>query len=140
MYPFHVLLMLFVLLALVAFAFLIRWERAIFLQKGKGSSWQRVRISTIPIALFAAAIAIIPSLASSGMEGLAVFYGLMLTLVPIFWFGAHWLVGKTATPPLTFQESAFIAGSPIVFGLITVYVAHDLQTPAWKFLRFVGLG
>lgn len=139
MQPFLVLLSIFAVFALIAFAFMIRWERSQFLAQGKGSSWRRVRISTIPIIIIAAAIAIIPTKAVSGMEGLAVFYGLIFTAVPVFWFGAHWLVGKLSTPPLSFGESAAIAVSPIVFGLALAYIAHALQTPAWLFLKQLGI-
>ncbi|MEQ1775820.1 MAG: hypothetical protein ABL891_18745 [Burkholderiales bacterium] len=139
MHPFHVLLSVFALFALVAFAFMSRWERSKFVAKGKGHGWRRVRISTIPIAIFAAAIAVVPTQVVSGMESLALLYGLLFTVVPIFWFGAHWLVGKSASPPLSFGESAAIAGSPIVFGLAAAYTAHALQTPAWLFLKHLGL-
>lgn len=139
MYPFYLLLAIFALLALIAFAFVIRWERSQFIMKGKGKGWYRVRISTIPIAIIAVAIAVVPSQAVSGMEGLAVFYGLLFTIVPIFWFGTHWLVGKSTSPPLSFNESAAIAGSPIIFLFVAAYTAHALQTPAWRFLNYFGL-
>ncbi|MDD2738961.1 MAG: hypothetical protein PHR94_08505 [Methylomonas lenta] len=139
MHPFHVLLLVFALFSLVAFAFMIRWERSQFIERGKGHCWRRVRISSIPIAIFAVAIAVVPTKAVSGMEGLAVFYGLLFTVVPIFWFGAHWLVGKSVSPPLSFGESAAIAGSPILFGLAAAYTAHALQTPAWLFIKYLGL-
>ncbi len=139
MHPFYVLLLVFALFTLVAFAFMIRWERSRFIERSKGRGWRRVRISTIPIAIFSAAIVVVPAQAVSGMEALAVFYGLLLTVAPIFWFGAHWLVGKSASPPLSFGESASIAASPIVFGLAATYIAHALQTPAWLFLKQLGL-
>ena len=139
MHPFHVLLLLFALAALVAFAFLVRWERSRYERMGKARGWRWVRIASIPIAMAAAAIVWIPAQATSGMEGLAVFYGLLLTVAPAFWFAAHWLVGRSASPPLSFGESAAIAGSPLAFGLVAVYVAHALQTPAWLFLRSLGL-
>ena len=72
------------------------------------------------------------------MESLAVFYGLLLTVVPIVWFGAHWLVGKAVSPPLSAGESIAIASSPIVFGLATAYLAHTLQRPAWLLLKHLG--
>lgn len=137
--PFIVLLIGFALFALAAFALVLRWERRQFIAKGKGGSWRRVRIASLPIAALAAAIVIVPTRAVSGMESLAVFYGLLLTVVPVFWFGAHWLVGRFATPPLSFGESAAIAGSPIAFALAASYVAHALQSPAWALLRSLGL-
>ena len=139
MHPFHALLLVFALIAAVAFAFLIRWERSKFVQKGKGGGWLHVRIATIPIAALAMAIAVVPARATSGMEGLAVLYGLLLTAVPIVWFGAHGLVGKSASPPLSFAESSLIAGSPIAFVLAAAGVAHALQGPAWRLLRTFGM-
>jgi hypothetical protein len=135
MHPFQVLLAFFALIAFVAFAFMIRLERSHFIKQDKRQGWYRVRISTIPIAIIAVVIAVVPSQAVSGMEGLAVFYGLLLTVVPIFWFGAHWVVGKSTSPPLTFKESFTIAASPIAFLLALAYVANALQTPAWLFLK-----
>jgi hypothetical protein len=139
MQPFLALLVLFALVSLVAFGFVIRWERRQFLARGKQLGWRRVRIASIPIALLAAAVVIVSTQAVSGMEGLAVFYGLLLLVAPVLWFGAHWLVGRTASPPLSFGESAAIAGSPIAFALLASYVAHALQTPAWTLLRSLGL-
>lgn len=139
MHPFHVLLMLFAVLSLVAFAFLLRWERRYFLQLGKVSGWLPVRIATLPIALITAALVIIPARSTSGMEGLAVFYALLFTLAPAFWFGAHWLAGKLVRPSLSLGESARIAVSPLALGFVLVMVAHALQSFAWSLLRSMGL-
>jgi hypothetical protein len=106
MYPFHVLLLLFALAALVAFAFLVRREGSRYERMGETRGWRRVRIASIPIAMVAAAIVWIPARATSGMAGLAVFYGLLLIAAPAFRFAAHWLVGWSASPPLSFAESA----------------------------------
>ncbi len=106
MHPFHLLLLLFALAALVASAFLVRWERSRYGRMGKTRGWRRVRIASIPIAMVAAATAWIPARATWGVEGLAVFYGLLLTVAPAFRFAAHWLVGWSASPPLSFAESA----------------------------------
>jgi hypothetical protein len=138
MHPFHLLLSVFSLIALVTFAYLMRYERANFIIKGKGNSWLRVRISSVPIAFVVFALVIIPTGSISGMEGLVVFYVLMFSVIPIIWFAGHWLIGKSANPPLSFAESATIAGSPLVFLLVTAYVAHVLQTPAWLFLKALG--
>lgn len=139
MHPFQVLLALFAVLCLAALVLLLRWERSYFLQRRKSSGWLRVRLATIPIALATAAIIIVPARATSGMEGLAVFYILLLTIAPVFWFSAHWMVGKLALPPLSFSESSLIAGSPLVLGFMLTIVAHSLQSIAWSMLRSLGL-
>lgn len=139
MHPFIVLLIGFACVALALFALMLRWERRQFVARGKGRSWRLVRVASIPIAALAAAVVLAPLQAVSGMEGLAVFYGLLLIVAPVVWFGAHWLVGRFASPPLSFGESAMIAGSPIAFALAATYVAHALQSPAWALIRSLGL-
>lgn len=138
MHPFYVLLGLFGVVCLVAFGFLLRWERRHFVARNKGGAWLRVRLATIPILLALAALVIIPARGTSGMEGLAVFYILLLGVGPFVWFGAHWLVGKLGSSRLTFGESALIAGSPLALGLVLVQVAHMLQPFAWYLLRAIG--
>lgn len=138
MHPFYWLLALFVTLGLVAFGYLLRWERRHFLGRDKGGAWLRVRLSTIPIALGLAALVIIPARNTTGMEALGVFYILLLGVGPFFWFGAHWIAGKLGSTRLTFGESALIAGSPLVLGLVLVQVAHMLQPLAWLLLRAMG--
>jgi hypothetical protein len=138
MHPFHALLAVFAVAAVLALVFLIRWERRRFHRMGKGGAWLAVRLATIPIALATAALIVVPAGSTSGMEGLAVFYALLFTLAPAFWFGAHWIVGRFARPPLGFGESAQIAGSPIALGIVLGVVAHALQPIAWQVLRSMG--
>lgn len=139
MHPFHILLAAFAILSLVAFGLLFRWEGARFAQRGQRQAWLRVRLATVPIALVAAAMAVLPARATPGMEGLAVFYVLLLTVVPLWWFGAHWLVGRTTTPRLVFRESAQIALSPLAGGYVLALAAQSLQAPAWSLLRRFGV-
>ncbi len=138
MHPFSYLLVLFGLLCIVALVFMLRWERRHFARMDKGGAWLAVRIWTIPIALVTAAIAIIPARGTSGMEGLAVFYILLFTAAPLFWFGAHWIVGRIVQPKLSFAESAQIAGSPILLVIAMSSVAHMLQPFAWSMLSALG--
>ncbi len=63
----------------------------------------------------------------------------VLTLAPVFWFGAHWLVGRFGQPPLSSADSALIAGSPLALGLVMSAVAHTLQPIAWSMLRSLGM-
>ncbi len=138
MRPFHILLVLFAILSLGALVLMLRWERRNFIQHGKGGAWLSVRLATIPIALATAALIIIPVRSTSGMEGLAVFYFLLLVIAPVFWFGAHWIVGKFVQPALNFKESVQIAGSPIAFVIVMTIAAHTLQPIAWTILRSMG--
>ena len=131
MHPFHIMLMLFVAATLIGFVFVVRWERRQFLARGLGSAWLKVRLSTILTALLTAALVVIPARSTSGMEGLAVFYLLLMTAAPVFWFGSHWAVGRLVRPPLSFGDSARIAGSPLLYALVVAVVAHQLQTFAW---------
>lgn len=137
---FHLLFSAFAVLSAVAFVFVLRWERRYFLQRGKHQAWLPVRLATIPIAAATAVGVIVPTRETSGMEGLAVFYTLLFTLAPLFWFGAHWAVGKLARPSLAFGESAQIAASPILFCLALSVVAQTLQPIAWSVLRMAGMG
>ena len=138
MHPFHLMLALFAALALVAFGFFIRFERAQFHRKGKGGAWLAVRLATIPIAMVTAAALMVPTRSISGMEALGVFYILLFTAAPILWFVLHWIVGKMVKPRLTFGESALIAITPIMFAIGTAIVAQQLQGIAWVILRSMG--
>lgn len=139
MHPFHVLLILFGVLCLVALVLLLRWESRHYDRLGKHAAWLRVRLATVPIALATAALVIVPARSTSGMEGLAVLYGLLLVIAPIFWFGAHWIVGKFGGSAWSAGESAQVAGSPILLVVMLSAIAHMLQPIAWKLLRAIGL-
>ncbi|MDP9139527.1 MAG: hypothetical protein M3O62_01880 [Pseudomonadota bacterium] len=138
MHPFSDLLVLFGILCVFALVILLRWERRDFVRMEKGGAWLAVRIWTIPIALVTAAIIILPARSTSGMEGLAVFYVLLFTAAPLFWFGAHWIVGRIVQPKLSFSESVRIAGSPILLLIAMSAVAQMLQPLAWSVLRTLG--
>ena len=139
MHPFHVLLTLFVAASFVGFLIYLRWERRYFKTQGKAGAWLAVRVATLPIAAVTAAIVILPAQSTSGMEGLAVFYILLLTIGPIFWFGSHWAVGKLTKPPLPLNESALIAASPLGFAIAAALVGNVLQPFAWSLLRSAGI-
>jgi hypothetical protein len=138
-HPFQVLLSLFAGAALVGLVFVVRWERRQFLARGLGGSWLKVRLATIPAALLTAALVVIPARGTSGMEGLAVFYLLLLMAAPLLWFGTHWAVGRLTRPQLPFGDSARIAGSPLVYALAIAMAAPFLQSLAWSLLRSLGI-
>jgi hypothetical protein len=139
MHAFHALLALFAVAALALSVIAIRWEGSWYKRNGKGAAWRRVRLASFPLALGLGLVVWFSARASSGMLGLAMLYGLLLTFAPSCWFAAHWLIGSSVSPPLTFGESATMAVSPIVFALAVVSVAHALQIPAWSLLRSLGL-
>ena len=138
MHPFHIMLMLFAVAALAGFVYVVRWERRQFLARGLAGAWLKVRLSSIPIALLVAVLVAVPARSTSGMEGLAVFYLLLLTAAPLFWFGAHWAVGRLARPQLSAADSARIAALPLVYALALAAVAPTLQSLAWSLLRSLG--
>lgn len=115
------------------------YERPHYAARGKASAWLGVRLSTIPIALATAALVIVPARSISGMEALAVAYFMLLIVGPIFWFGAHWLVGKLTHPSMTLGESAPIAVSPLACGIGAALLGHWLQGPAFLLLDALGL-
>jgi hypothetical protein len=132
------MLMLFAVAALAGFVYVVRWERRQFLARGLAGAWLMVRLSSIPIALLVAVLVAVPARSTSGMEGLAVFYLLLLTAAPLFWFGAHWAAGRLARPQLSAADSARIAALPLVYALGLAAAAPTLQTLAWSLLRSLG--
>lgn len=140
MHPFQAMLILFAAAALVGFVYAIRWERRRYVARGLGDSWLKVRLSSIAAALLCAAVVVIPALATSGMEALAVLYLLLLVAGPIVWFGVHWAVGRLVRPPLVFADAAKIAALPLVYALLLAAVAPALQSIAWAMLRWFGIG
>ena len=139
MHPFHMMLILFAAVGLVGFAYVLRWERRQYVARDLANSWLKVRLSSIPAALFVAAVVVIPARATSGMEALAVFYLLLLVAAPVLWFGAHWAVGRLARPQLAFADSARIAALPLAYALALAAIAPILQSIAWALLRSSGV-
>ena len=82
------MLMSLILLCLVVLPLLLRWERRRFQALGKGAAWLPMRVASVPIAALTAALVVLPARAVPGMEALAVFYGLLLVVAPLLWFGA----------------------------------------------------
>ena len=138
MYPFHLLLVLFAILSGIALVYVLRWERGYFIKRGKVGAWLPVRLATVPIAVVTVMGVVVWASSTSGMEGLAIFYFLLFTIVPVFWFGTHWMVGKLVKPSLSLGESVLIAGSPIALGIALSGIAHTLQPIAWSLLRAIG--
>lgn len=81
--------------AVLAFVALVLWlEFRYFRRRQQAGAWLALRLVSLlaaPLALFAV---LGPTLAVSGMEGLAVFYATLFTLAPLIWFGAHIGAGR----------------------------------------------
>lgn len=132
MQPFHMMLILFAVVALLGFVYAVRWERNQFLARGLATPWLKVRLTSIPAALLAGVLVVVPARSTSGMEGLAVFYMLLLGAAPVFWFGIHWVVGRLTRPQLSLADSARIAGLPLAYVLALAVFAPTMQSFAWS--------
>ena len=106
----------------VAIGLLLRRERRRFAAQGKARSWARVRLASAAILAITAASVVLPARQVSGMEALAVFYGLLFTLAPLLWFGLHWLAGRSVTIP--------VSGSPTSSSHCSGRSAR--RSPAWS--------
>lgn len=120
---------------LVAALIVLRLERRMFVARGKGASWWVVRLASLPALAVVVAAVFGPARAVSGMEGLAVFYLLLLGVAPLLWFGVHLLAGWLASPRLSRGESAWIAGSGLMLLLCPPAVFTALQTPVFMISR-----
>lgn len=138
MQPLHILFALYAVICVAAYAWLVRWERRKYIAMNKGAAWLRVRLASLPMLLVVAAVVAIPTSQVSGMEGLAVFYLLLLGAGPLVWCAGHWLVGKFTRPPLSFGESSQIALSPIVLLFVLGWLGSALQPIAWLLLGVLG--
>lgn len=114
----------FVVLALVA---LTLWlEFRYFRHRQRAGAWLALRLVSLLAAPLALAAVVLPARAVSGMEGLAVFYGSLLTLAPLIWFGAH--VGAGRLLALGRGEGLALSLSGLLlFGLpgAAVFLASD---------------
>jgi len=134
------MLLLLLLVCLVLVPVLLRWERRRFQAMGKGGAWLPMRLASVPIAVLTAALVWLPARAMPGMAALAAFYVLLLVVAPLFWVGAHWVVGRCVRPALTFQESARVAALPVAAVIGVALLAQWLQPVVWSLLRAVGVG
>ena len=132
------MLMSMILLCLVVLPLLLRWERRRFQALGKEAAWLPMRVASVPIAALTAALVVLPARAVPGMEALAVFYGLLLVVAPLFWFGAHYVVGRLVRPALLFEESARIASLPVAAVIGIALLSQWLQPLVWSLWRAAG--
>ncbi|AYQ27804.1 MULTISPECIES: hypothetical protein [unclassified Polaromonas] len=87
-----------------AMALVLMAERSYFKNTRRTGSWVAFRLASVLLAPLTIAAVLVPSLAVSGMEALAVFYAALFIAVPLLWFGGHLLVGRLLRPALTGSE------------------------------------
>lgn len=83
-------------LAAVLLVLGLEWRH--FRRLHKAGSWLALRMVSLLAAPLVVLAVLGPARAVSGMEGLAVFYGLLFTVAPLLWFGSHLGVGRRLTP------------------------------------------
>lgn len=104
------------LVVLAVMALLLWLESGHFRRRHKAGNWLALRIVSLLLAPVTMLAVLGPTRAVSGMEGLAVFYGLLLTVAPLIWFGGHLLAG--AALGLGRDQSVALALSGVLlFGL-----------------------
>lgn len=126
---------IYALAALAGLVVLLTREHRHYRAAGKAGAWLRLRIASLPIGALTAALVVLPARSVSGMEGLAVFYVLLVVIAPVFWFVSHIGVGRLVRPRLTTAEAIRIAGSPLMLGLILTALAPIVQSVAWRLLH-----
>jgi hypothetical protein len=114
-------------LALGGIVVAVASERRKFAAMHKQSSWLKLRLASIPIALLAAATVVVPARSIAGMQALAAFYGLLITAGPLVYFGAHMLLGLRLQPRLTLRESLRIGITGLLMMLIPAFAAQFLN-------------
>jgi hypothetical protein len=120
------------LIMLASVFWLLRAEKHRFDQLGKGRGWIRVRLLALPMLLISAALVVLPARSIPGMEALAYFYFALFTLVPLTWFGLHWLAGAMQTPRFSCGESFTLAFTGLLVLLVPLLLAGMLQGPIFR--------
>ena len=115
------------LLALGGIGMAVSSERRKFAAMNKQSSWLKLRLASIPIALFAAATVVLPARSIAGMEVLAAFYGLLITAGPLVYFGSHVVLGLWLAPRLSIRESMRVGITGLLMGLVPAFAVQLLH-------------
>lgn len=113
-------------------------ESRFFKRSGRVGSWLGVRIVSAIAAPVTFALVVLPARAVSGMEALAVFYLLLLTVVPLTWFGSHWLAGRWIRPALAPSESLLLAVTGLAILAIPATAFFAAEYPLREAAREVG--
>ena len=115
---------------------LVLWLEYRFMRaQGKGGSWGVVRVASLVAGPVAALAVILPANAVSGMEGLAVFYALLLTVAPLIWLGTHLGLGRLLNPALTVGESVALSLSGLLVLAVPAWAVFNAVEPLQKAAR-----
>lgn len=113
-------------------------ESRYFRRTGRRGSWLTVRLVSALVAPLVVALTVMPARSVSGLEALAVFYGMLLFAAPPLWFGSHLLAGRWASPPLTRGESLALALSGLLILAIPGYAVLAARAPLNAAAREIG--
>ncbi|MCW5654858.1 hypothetical protein [Hydrogenophaga sp.] len=124
--PAHVQMMAAVVAALVVLALGLEWR--LCRTRSRGASWAVLRLTSLLAAGLCVLVVLVPARAVSGMEGLAVFYGLLFTLAPLIWFGTHLLLGPRLRPAFSVGESTALSLSGLlIWGLPLIALVNAIE-------------
>ncbi len=118
--------LLAVVVALVALGLWLEYRY--FHPRGKAGGWAVVRWVSLLVAPVVVLAVLGPARAVSGPMSLAVFYGLLFTLGPLIWVGAHLGVGRLVRPGLSGGECVALSVSGLVL----------LAVPGWAVFQVMG--
>lgn len=105
------------LYGLVAWA-ILRYEWGEYAPTKRVRSWIVMHLFSPAFAVAGYYAAALPASGVSGMEGLGVFYGLLITVAPLAYFTGHVILGRLIlSPEISVRESMIIAATSIaIFG------------------------
>ena len=113
-------------------------ESRFFTRSRRVGSWFVVRLVSLVMAPVTLAALFLPPLAVAGMEGLAVFYGLLFTAAPLLWFGSHLLVARWVKPQLSKGEGLVLAFSGLAILAIPALAVAMAYGPLHAAARDIG--
>lgn len=113
----------------VAVMALVLWlEHGFMRRQGKAGSWLVLRVVSLVAGALAALAVLVPARSVSGMEGLAVFYAMLLTVAPLIWLGTHLGLGRLLRPSITAGEGVALSLSGLLlFGLPALAAYQALE-------------
>jgi len=118
------------LVVVVVLAVLLYAERRLYARMGRQKECLAVRMPCLPIVGAAVAAVIFSNPVKSGMESLAWFYILALTLGPLLYFGLHVLVARAFG--LSAREGFALAATGLLIVILPAIVAVPTQSAGFR--------